>query len=643
MQYRPEIDGLRALAVLSVIAYHVSPSLLPGGFIGVDIFFVISGYLISRIVIYEKRGSKKFSYANFYTRRIKRILPPLWAVLFFTALVAFFLFNHKNFSSYAWSAAAASLFSANHYFALNFNYFNSPEDSTLLLHLWSLSVEEQFYIIWPAVLLFVLRVSITDAKKISILTAFAVLSFLGAHLMAGTGRFENQAFYFLPPRAGELMVGCILAIYQFSNVRQIRHRYLGALGIALMLLPLFLYSDQTHFPGLSALVPCLGVALTVSQFDNSSIIYKKVLGNSLAVYFGKISYPLYLWHWPLLALPRYLFGEPSTQVLLAMVLLSVLMAHLSWVFLETPIRESKMSFYSSSLRLYLVPLTLLIILFITKPLINNTGIEYQTSSYTEKYSPFCFRHGQSKRCQFGSVPSDQKAILFGDSHAGHYTPYWDSLGKRLNIRVDAYSAQTCYPLLTIDEVNPSLDPSIKDKVNCIPHLQYLSQITTEYPIVILAAGWNIYTQGPRTPRSFDFINQFDSQLAHLTQLKKKVIIMAQSPWYQGKSIESYQHRHGIPYRALREMILDINDQTEFTSKPSVNINNRKIEEIAKRYENVLVVNPHYFAQRQEPLSPIFLGEMLYANSDHLSPSGSKKLADNISDRKLKELFTFLRR
>lgn len=314
MTYRPEIDGLRAIAVISVLIYHYFPNVLRGGFVGVDIFFVISGFLITSIILSEYRNDK-FSFKGFYTRRIKRILPPIWPVIIFSTLVAAAILPDDSYTSYAWSSVTSILFTANHYFAYTFNYFGALQSFGLLLHFWSLSVEEQFYILWPFLLLIIVKIKLTDKTKLLLLSLVALFSFLGAHLMSGTTSHDRMAFYLLPARSGELLVGCILAIYQQSSIRKYYNLLLGYFGVALIVGSTVFITRYQTFPGFLALVPTLGTALTISQFKNDSVLYKKILSASPMIYVGKISYSLYLWHWPLLFAPIYLLGSENQHSL----------------------------------------------------------------------------------------------------------------------------------------------------------------------------------------------------------------------------------------------------------------------------------------------------------------------------------------
>lgn len=616
----------------------MSAQLIPGGFIGVDIFFVLSGFLITSIILSEKKSTGAFSFKHFYTRRIKRILPPLWPVILCCAVAAVLLFNTENFKSFSWSAISATVFSANHYFASTTSYFHNPGDSSILLHLWSLSVEEQFYLVWPLLLLAGIKIECNDRLKLLILIGSTLLSFIGAHLMASTGRFETAAFYSLPPRAGELMIGGTLAFYQQSALKQRQLPSLGWLGLLFVLAPFVLYSHSTTFPGLTALIPCFGVVLVLSQFSKSSFVYHTILGNTYAQYIGKISYSLYLWHWPLLALPRYLYGDLSISALISLVSVAFLLSHLSWRYLELPIRQSSLSMRGAILYLFALPTVALLLILTCRNLVPNSGISHDTTSYSERYTPFCYKHGISAECKFGDLNVQSTALLFGDSHAGHFTPFWDSLGTRLGIAIDAFSAQTCYPMIDQDRTRPSVDPSIKDKVNCPPHLELIENIIDNYDIIILAASWSIYTDGPRAPRTFNFFQQLERQLTYLNSHGKKVVIMAQVPWFIDRQIETYQNRQGIPIEKLRNLLNPTKPGIpNFKARTEVQLVNERLLQISSRFPDTIVMT----SSNTNPASAFLDEQLIYANSDHLSPPGSIALANQISDIELAAIRVFL--
>lgn len=334
--YRPEIDGLRCIAVTSVILYHLGTGLAPGGYVGVDIFFVISGFLISSILMHEMAAGQ-FSFLGFYDRRIRRIFPALFLVLGVSTGVALAALTPGQLRDYGQSLAATVSFLSNIYFRLKSGYFNAAADETPLLHMWSLSVEEQFYIVFPVILLALHRWA--PRRLVQSVWAMLVVSLLySIHRQAD----DPVANFFYPhTRAWELAAGAVVAL-QATAVQlwpQWARRLGEIIGAALMLVPIFLYTKNTSFPGLSALPPVAGTALLILTMHSRSIV-GRVLASSPMVGVGLISYSAYLWHQPLFAFARIAtVGQLTAVSTWGLVGLTFLLAYLSWRFVERPFRS----------------------------------------------------------------------------------------------------------------------------------------------------------------------------------------------------------------------------------------------------------------------------------------------------------------
>ena len=335
-KYRPDIDGMRAIAVGSVVLSHAFPNLVPGGFVGVDIFFVISGYLISTILINDlERGS--FSIGQFYNRRIKRIFPALIGVMLTVAALGWLLLFKSEFATLGRHIVASSLYAENLLLWSESSYFDVSSELKPLLHLWSLAIEEQFYIFWPLLMLSAHRWRINFALMFAI---FAGASFaLNLHDVFNA---PTAAYYSPLGRAWELMVGSCLAYIEVHGSRvPSQHRNLrSVLGFGLLLSALALVRPWRHFPGFWALLPTLGTALLISG-GADSWVNRRVLSAAPMVWCGLISYPLYLWHWPLLSFVHIVYGRLSTEPAIACVLASVILATLTFRFMEGPFRKRR--------------------------------------------------------------------------------------------------------------------------------------------------------------------------------------------------------------------------------------------------------------------------------------------------------------
>src|SRR6185437_6734580 len=336
--YRADIDGLRAIAVLPVVFYHAKVGGFSGGYVGVDIFYVISGYLITSLIARDI-AVQKFSFVSFYERRIRRIFPAVFGVMLFCVAVGAVLLTPKDLVAFAKSMVAMTFFASNLLFTREGGaaaYFGDASKNQVLLHTWSLSVEEQFYLFFPALLFLLTR----WAKKwrSEAILVIAAVSFL-ISLWAVQLR-PVAAFYHLVPRAWELLIGALLAL---RFVPPLTHRVLrelaGILGLVLIAWAVFSFSDSTPFPGIYAVAPCLGAWLVIYAGENGLSCVRSVLSLQPLVFIGVISYSLYLWHWPLIMFAKYFcagaLSGPQTWLI---IVCSCAIGFLSFEFIEAPFR-----------------------------------------------------------------------------------------------------------------------------------------------------------------------------------------------------------------------------------------------------------------------------------------------------------------
>ncbi|MBQ7626250.1 MAG: acyltransferase, partial [Rhodocyclaceae bacterium] len=357
-KYRPDIDGLRAVAVLAVVIFHASPRRLPGGFVGVDIFFVISGYLISTILL-ENLARDTFSFATFYMRRIRRIFPALAVVLAACFVPGWLVLFADEFAALGKHMAGGAGFVANLVLWKESGYFDTASELKPLLHLWSLGIEEQFYLVWPLLLWLAWK------RKFNLLTVIALL--LAASFAANLyriGRAPTAVFYSPHTRFWELLAGSLLAwlvMHRGSVAESLRHKcdrllarliyreppvndgrtldnVLSVAGFVLLAIGFWRITKATPFPGAWAAVPVIG-AFCIIAAGAQACWNRVLLGNRVAVFFGLISFPLYLWHWPLLSFARIIEGgKPASVVRAAAVLTAIMLAWLTWRFIERPLR-----------------------------------------------------------------------------------------------------------------------------------------------------------------------------------------------------------------------------------------------------------------------------------------------------------------
>lgn len=335
IRYRPDIDGLRALAVVPVILFHAHVPGFSGGYVGVDVFFVISGYLITSLIAAEL-DSGRFSLLRFYERRVRRIFPALFTVMAATGIAGALILLPGDFKNLSASIAAAAFFVSNILFWRQSGYFDAAAEEKPLLHTWSLAVEEQYYIVFPLMLMAL--AAWLPGWRLRATMALAAASFALAEAMVHVA--PTAAFFLAPTRFWELLAGSLLALGAFPAARDGQVRDIAGLaGAALILAAVFAYGAGTPFPGATALAPVIGTVLVIWAGGSGGGAIFRVLASAPAVYVGKISYSLYLWHFPLFAFANYLtIGSVPPAITVGLIALTFLLAHLTWRFIETPAR-----------------------------------------------------------------------------------------------------------------------------------------------------------------------------------------------------------------------------------------------------------------------------------------------------------------
>ena len=359
MKYRKDIDGLRALAVIPVLLFHAGAAGFSGGFVGVDVFFVISGFLITSIILRDLK-TDTFSMVTFWERRLRRIVPALTVVVLATMGVGYLLVLFPlDYMDIGQSALAQAVFLSNLFFLRKNDYFSEPAEGLPLLHTWSLSIEEQFYLIFPVLLLFLYRW--LRSVLLSLLVGLTVLSLaISAYLgyVAPTAGFSvpllpalwggatnaSAAFYLLPARAFELLIGVLLAAGTWQCVSARWANGLAVLGLGMVIFAVVTFDSETVFPGVAALVPTIGTALILFSGGVHQTIVSRLLSFPAFVWIGLISYSLYLWHWPIIVFAKQYTGmtELSAGMLAAVLGLSFLLAWISYRFVETPFRVKRL-------------------------------------------------------------------------------------------------------------------------------------------------------------------------------------------------------------------------------------------------------------------------------------------------------------
>ena len=438
-RYRPEIDGLRAVAVAAVVLYHMELG-LPGGFVGVDVFFVISGFLITGII---RRGltNESFSLAEFWERRIRRIFPALFVMVVATLAVGFRLLIPTELVDLGKSSVAQALLLANAFYWKTSGYFQDPAEFKPLLHTWSLAVEEQFYLFFPLALCFLKRLS--SKRLFALLAIVALISFTAS--VYGARYHHNFTFYLLPTRAWELLIGCMLAVLPWKcESSSLRDSAIATLGFLAIVFPIFLYDHKTPFPGLAAAPPVLGTAAIIFATANTPQVWLcRLLSLRPVVFIGLISYSLYLWHWPVVVYTKMHLGHLHWKSILFASAVSLALAALSWKFVETPLRRNtylKQRRYLFFTTLALSGTTVAVgILFVS-----TKGASWRFPNYSPILAADMTGYGGS----IASKPDSKKLdfLVFGDSHGMHLAQTINSLTREYSLSGDGVLQSGSIPL-----------------------------------------------------------------------------------------------------------------------------------------------------------------------------------------------------
>jgi peptidoglycan/LPS O-acetylase OafA/YrhL len=419
--YRPDIDGLRAIAVISVVIFHAFPRILPGGFIGVDIFFVISGYLISNILLNNLTLSQ-FSLAQFYGRRVLRIFPALIVVLIFCLALGWFLLLSDEYQQLGKQTVSGVVFLSNFSLWQEAGYFDGTSERKLLLHLWSLAIEEQFYLFWPICLWCAWKIN----KFLLVLVLVTIVSFAANVLTISSD--VSGTFYLPQYRIWELAIGGLLAYLRIGPSKKIVANSLSVTGVALLVCGFFFIGRNSLFPGWWSLLPTLGTVLLITS-GNASWFNRNVLSNKVMVLIGLISYPLYLWHWPLLTFTRIYWGHPDISKLIIASIISIPLAYLTFRFIETPIRNCKFQFNTKVITFVAIS-TLVGMAGLAIYLSNGVPERNLANKYNRIESDLKWNYWDDKSCIKSynispcQITSNKpiKILIFGDSHANHLFP-----------------------------------------------------------------------------------------------------------------------------------------------------------------------------------------------------------------------------
>ncbi len=577
--YRPSIDGLRAFAVSSAVVFHLERAWLPGGFVGVDVFFVISGYLISWILLAEI-NDERFSFGEFYQRRIARLMPAFFLVAFSTFLGAFVTYTALDLSSTGASLTAASLGLANVKSIAQGNYFQLFRDAQPYLHYWSLAVEEQFYLVFPPMLLVARRGGRTGQAILLVL--LVVASFAGCAYLSYSR--PTWAFYLFPARAWELAGGGLLALGTTSGRLPSRPRWLQPMGLALLLASFWLVSESKAFPGFQALLPVTGTLLLLWPEPVGPKGYvARLLEHPILVALGQRSYSLYLWHWPVFCLVDYrFFGWPLLPRLGLKLVLTALLTWISYRYVESPARRR--------LRVRRVATRRLGFAFALGCSLAGAGLGLWTRLHF--YADATVTAGRARH--FNTSGKAGEIVLIGDSNGSMYGTALRDLAESYDYRLTVISASAGDPL-----------PNGNDESLWRASLQTISERHPD--MVIFAAAWaeKLQEEKQRLPQA----------LEQLRPLTGRIILLTQPPIRpETASRDGFRNGHRPPFFEQPEPLEQRNRTNRFVkAQASGSVQVVDIEHLFKREDGSLIVLDDQ-------------GRQLFQDGLHLSGQGAERVA-----------------
>ncbi|HFQ8054068.1 TPA: acyltransferase family protein [Pseudomonas putida] len=629
--YRADIDGLRAIAVLLVVLYHAGFP-VPGGFVGVDVFFVISGYLITAILRREILD-RTFTFRSFYIRRIKRLMPAYFFLLACTTVYSGLHLLPDDMISYAKSAVASLAGLSNVYFFMGTGYFGNAANEPLL-HTWSIAVEEQFYVIWPMLLL---ALSWIDSKRAVryVVAAILITSLVASHHYAVN--HKNAAYLLLPFRFFELMVGALLALYQHRVAKVVNLGPIIAItGLTFVVASAFILDNSSAFPGIYALPVCIGTAMVIaSGFNSTNHLPLRALQIPPIRYIGKVSYSLYLWHWPVLALAQYRGIALTTENALILIAVAFLASCFSYHFIETPFRNIKSKkFVSIAIPLYVVPS--LLMCAGAYSIVKNDGFRSRSGELISELEDRNTSHVQRSQCisvmivgnygdcHLGVDRPEADGLLIGDSFANAYAQFVDVLARDAGIMIHdttAGSTPAIPDVFTMDMVN-KLPESEWRKI--VDYNTARFEAAKSKRVVIISNFWNNYATWQTRFRVYNSkledVNDIIESLQYET-IKKyldagvKVVILVQPFAEIGKTEVSRMRE-----KKLRHAVID-------STYPPVEPDSDRIEyKIKDKFPQVVLVDPNKVLCENNKCKAFIDGKIIFRNDgSHLNAVGAEAI------------------
>lgn len=602
-EFRGDIQGLRAIAVLGVILFHANRDWLPGGFVGVDIFFVISGFLIAGLIL-EKKAVNRFSFVDFYLARARRIVPAYFAMLAVVTFCAAILFIPKDFEVYWQSAKSAMIFGSNNYFAGFGDYFSPSSYELPLLHTWSLAIEMQFYLLLPALIIFLPE----RALGLLLLLLMTGLIVFGVVLLAQGDK--KIAYFSLLVRIPEFLAGVSVALLERNQGKSTLlaifapfNSIMAFAGLALILFSFVLINEDKSFPGIFIVLPCLGASLVIIGHGGRVAQY---LSARPLVWIGGLSYSLYLWHWPVFALVRYVYEsyEIAFPLLLVLLLAITFLSYVSLHLIEQPCRN-RIWFKGKGLARSLLLAVGVFVPIIFAQRVNAAVQEPLSIEFTRYADPSSICHGKLvDECLRGvAAPIQQPVLVLGDSHAAQLNLFFDQIGKKTGETYRVISASSC---VTIPEFDVERIPEYSQK-DCRASIELAQRFLPNAQQVVVAAMWQYHWQ------SDNFIRSFREFLSKSEASGKQVTVLWQVPMLTSNVQRQRRFKH-----------LGLDSEIKVHSEWAAA--NQLISEIVAEYPNAKFLQ---LDQVELFAKAPFFGEMLvYSDSHHLNEVGATLYANH---------------
>lgn len=599
INHRTDIQGLRAVAVLAVMLFHFNPNWLPGGFVGVDVFLVISGYLITYILLgrkaqpdYRLGGTLYY----FYTNRLKRIAPAYFAMLVLVSLLAAVLFLPQDLAIYKKGLNQATWFNSNHYFAGFGDYFAPANHEQPLLHTWSLAVEIQFYLLAPFLVL------LLPARALQWLLAALLigLTAMAEYRLRILG-IQQETYYSLYPRLPAFFAGSLVALWMRTAGGGYGKPWLGSLGLALVVSSSTAQPLLGPFPGVLALLPVAGAALILLRRAQGPA--GQLLASKPMVWLGELSYSLYLWHWPVLALLRYYTGSPVLDMpfSLLFIVLTVLLATLSYYAVETPLRAHHTRL-KQVLGYGLLAGTALGTGHAMASISQALSPAPLPIEYRRYADPTTICHGQIVGdCLKGDLNSHKEVLVLGDSHAAMLSLFFDQLGNELSFKARVITGSSC---VTIPGFDYQRLPEWAHKP-CLAQIEQAQRHLPSAKVIFLAANWNWQLT------SSNFQHTLEAFLTIQSQAGTRIYLLEQVPLLR----KNFQ-------RALRFNAMGLASRID--TDPAYQQTNASLQRLALRHPGTNSLN--FEASGLFAHAPFAAGIPIYFDEHHLNEEGAKHYA-----------------